>query len=219
MKTITLRIIRYSHSNFFFPRRVKILSGIIAQLLPLQGRVLDVGCGDGIIDQKIIREKPHLTIQGIDILKRKDAVVPVDLFDGKRIPFPDNFFDYVLLIDTLHHASSPFALLKEARRVAKKSIIIKDHCPKTNMDRILLRLFDWVGNRPYNVSLPYNYLSPRQWEDAWRKLGTKVEKRIDNIRIYPFPFSILVDRSFNFAVKLAKNADRANILPHRDFEI
>lgn len=204
MKTIPLNIIKYSHKNFFFPRRVRILSDIITQLLPLKGSVLDVGCGDGVIDQNIIHKKPHLTIRGVDILKRKDAVIPVNLFDGKRIPFPDNSFDYALLIDTLHHTFSPFALLQEAQRVARKSIIIKDHCPQTKMDRILLRLFDWAGNRPYNVSLPYNYWSVRQWEDAWRQLDIKVEKRIDNIRIYPSPLSTLVDRSFNFAVKLTK---------------
>ena len=46
------------------------------------------------------------------------------LFDGHRLPFADARFDAVTLIYVLHYAPDPVALLQEARRVCRGSLVI-----------------------------------------------------------------------------------------------
>ena len=46
------------------------------------------------------------------------------LFDGRWLPFSDARFDAVTMIYVLHNAPDPVALLKEARRVCRGSIVV-----------------------------------------------------------------------------------------------
>ena len=82
------------------------------------GRVLDVGCGDGSIDQLIMKLRPDLRIEGIDVFVRPHPNIAVTKFDGERIPFPDKHFDAVMFVDVLHHTNNAVALLAEASSVS-----------------------------------------------------------------------------------------------------
>ena len=115
------------HEHYVAPRRVGVLAGLLAPLLPESGRVLDVGCGDGTVSQAILRLRPHLHIEGIEVLPRGTPEISVSDYDGKHIPFSDKSFDAVMFVDVLHHAAAPAQLLREAARVAAKCVVIKDH--------------------------------------------------------------------------------------------
>jgi len=110
-------------------------------------------------------------ISGIDVLVRDVAEIPVTRYDGRTIPFGDDSFDTVLLIDVLHHTGDAAALLAEAARVARGCVIVKDHLCESRMDGWLLSFMDWVGNRPHGVSLEYNYLSAADWDDCIASAG------------------------------------------------
>lgn len=193
-----------AHGFLVFPRRTKILSSLIASLLPKSGQILDIGCGDGTIDKKIMSLRSDVRITGLDILKRERSAITVRVFDGKIIPAADNSYDAVLLIDTLHHAPNSKSLLKEAKRVTKKYVIIKDHYLQGKTSMAILRLMDWIGNKAYNVNLPYNYYSYKEWEKLFKELGLRKEKEISNLGLYPFPFSLLFDRNYHFLAKFEK---------------
>ena len=57
----------------------------------------------------------------------------------------------------LHHVKKEDlkTLFKEAIRVSKKYIIIKDHYYKNSLDYLILKIYDYIGNKPYGVNLPY----------------------------------------------------------------
>jgi SAM-dependent methyltransferase len=139
-------MIRQLHNRLVFGRRIQVLEQHLSDMIPVGSRVLDVGCGDGSIDKLILKRRPDITIDGIDILMRHHAHISVTQCSGKDFPFPDKAFDSVIFVDVLHHIDDPMKLLEEARRVACRSIIIKDHNLNGLAAGIILRLMDWIGN-------------------------------------------------------------------------
>ena len=193
------------HEKLVFNRRVEILAGWFARLAPRSARVLDVGCGDGLISAVLQSRRPDLIVTGIDVLPRSHTHVPVDMFDGSTIPFDDQSFDLVLFSDVLHHTADPAILLREARRVSRESVLIKDHNRNGLLAGARLRLMDWVGNARFGVALPYNYWSERQWHDAWREIGLKPEQTVTRIGLYPKPLDWVFGAKLHFITLLKRS--------------
>lgn len=193
------------HEKLVFNRRVEILAGWFAQLAPQSARVLDVGCGDGLIAAALQSRRTDLVITGIDVLARSHTHIPVDMFDGANIPFADQSFDVVLFSDVLHHTGDPAILLREARRVTSQSVLIKDHNRNGLLAGPRLRLMDWMGNARFGVSLPYNYWTERQWHEAWRVIGLKPEQTVTRIGLYPKPIDWLFGTKLHFITLLSRS--------------
>jgi ubiquinone/menaquinone biosynthesis C-methylase UbiE len=190
------------HEAVVFGRRTRVLSERILPLFPANARVLDVGAGDGTIASLWQKMRPDLCVEGIDVLVRPDTKVPVRAFDGRTIPYSDNSTDVVVFVDVLHHTDDPLSLLREATRVARKKIVIKDHFSENFLDHTTLRLMDWVGNAAHGVALPYNYLSRTAWQRLFAKAAlhqTGVELRLP---LYPFPASLIFGRGLHFIADL-----------------
>jgi SAM-dependent methyltransferase len=199
-----LGVLKAIHGRTTFNRRARILADRFVSIIPSGQTILDVGCGDGTIDSLIQTERTDLVISGIDILKRPNSKISVTMFDGENIPFENNSFDFAMFIDVLHHTEDPLKLLREALRVARKGIIIKDHIVKGFLAWPTLRAMDWVGNAPYGVVLPYNYLSEDEWQSAFKTLGLKVEFFRTDLELYLQPFSFFFDRQLHFISVLFK---------------
>ena len=189
------------HDKLVFGRRTQILSDWFARLVPPNSRVLDVGCGDGLISSLLQARRPDLSIQGIDVLVRPATRIPVVSFDGTHIPFPDNSFDVVLFSDVLHHTEDPTVLLREARRVANY-IVIKDHNRNGIGAQQRLRFMDWIGNARFGVALPYNYWTSERWDRAWQEVGLRTEQIIVDVGLYPPPLSWIFGAKLHFVARL-----------------
>jgi SAM-dependent methyltransferase len=192
------------HEQFVFNRRTMMLAHHLAELLPAQATVLDVGCGDGTIDELIRNHRPNLALRGVDVMVRKNTKIPVQPFDGTRLPFADGSFDTVMFIDVLHHTGDPNILLREAKRVARQWIVLKDHTMDGALARPTLRLMDWVGNAPHGVALPYNYWPEANWRQAFAKIDLSVAEWRSELGLYPWPASSLFDRRLHFIAKLRR---------------
>ncbi len=194
------------HEKLVHQNRVRTLASAIATLLPADASALDVGCGDGELDRQLAELRPDLQIQGIDVLIRDGARVPVRAFDGERLPDSDDSFDVVLLVDVLHHTPDPVVLLKEARRVARQSVIIKDHCRDGLLAGPTLRFMDWIGNARHGVALPYNYWPRSRWLATFRDLKLDIEEWRSKLGLYSPPAGWVFERSLHFLARLSARA-------------
>jgi SAM-dependent methyltransferase len=196
------------HGQLVHNRRVDKLCEHLSALVPDGATVLDVGCGDGMLARFIQESRPDIEIQGIDVFVREKTHVPVKEFDGKAIPFADHSFDVVMFVDVLHHTEDLTVLLKEAARVAKKCIILKDHTDEGFLSNTTLRFMDWVGNKPHGVVLPYNYWTLDKWQSTIKELKLRTEVWKKDLELYPKMADWIFGRSLHFVAKLSLQPER-----------
>ena len=98
---------------------------VIADLLPKNIRVLDVGCGDGSLMNFLVKEK-NIEVRGLELDQNnvQECIykgLPVIQGDAETelSQFPAQSFDYVVLSQTLQAFHKPDKVLKELLRVGK----------------------------------------------------------------------------------------------------
>ena len=192
------------HRALVSGRRTRVLAELLAARLPQRASVLDIGCGDGVISSLIASFRPDVSIQGVEFLVRPECKIKCRAFDGLTLPHPDASFDVCLFVDVLHHTEDPAIMLREAARVTRRFVLLKDHVDENMLDDVTLRFMDWVGNRPHGVVLTYNYQSRKQWAEYFLRCGLKEETWTSEVSLYAWPFSLLVGRKLHFVAMLGK---------------
>ncbi len=197
------------HDRLVHSRRVTVLARHLAlvSVIPPRSTVIDVGCGDGRITAAISRLRPDAEVSGLDVLSRPATEVPVSLFDGTTLPLADRSVDVVLFVDVLHHTADPMVLLREARRVMRRVIVIKDHTCDGFLAGPTLRFMDRIGNTRHGVALPYNYWTSAQWDRAIQDLDLRVIVWKKQLGLYQRPAHWLFERSLHFIGVLTDQSD------------
>jgi SAM-dependent methyltransferase len=190
------------HGEHVHNRRVRLLCESLSDLIPESATLLDVGCGDGLLASLIMDKRQDLEVNGIDVLVRDSTKIPVSEFDGSVIPRASKSVDVVMFVDVLHHTEDPLVLLREATRVARKAVVIKDHLRNGLLAGLTLRFMDFVGNAPHGVALPYNYWPYKKWQKAFDSLDLKVGAWKTDLRLYPSTVDWVFGRSLHFIARL-----------------
>jgi len=106
--------------------------------------VLDVGCGIGLIALELALKRRGMKIIGIDIdqeaidranlLKEKLRITNAEFHhcDVRTLPFHDQQFDMVLLIDVIEHVQNPEMILENISRLLKPSGVVIVSVPTPN---------------------------------------------------------------------------------------
>ncbi len=202
--SLLLSAVKQSHQIFVHQRRVRVLAEALAAQIPNAASVLDIGCGDGTIASLIAQLRPDISIQGVEVMPRPDCRIACSAFDGYTLPLADDSVDVAMLVDVLHHTTDVSILLREAARVSRVAVLLKDHLSENALDHATLRFMDWVGNRPHGVTLTYNYQSRAQWHAQFAAAGLQPATFYTNIPLYPGPFNLIVGRGLHFVAALRK---------------
>lgn len=108
----------FKHLAFsYYTRTISALN-----LLPKNGIILDLGCGDGAYTKEII---DNIIIVGADIDYKILPKIPIpnSFFvnvNAEKLPFKDSKFDNVLCVDVIEHAENDKKIINEISRVIKK---------------------------------------------------------------------------------------------------
>lgn len=152
----------------------------IEPFLKQRERVLDIGAGGGWTGE-LVSQKKGSEVTLLDMEDFNRSKLPLVVYDGENIPFPDNSFDSSLLLFVLHHCKDPLLVLKEAIRVTKKRIIIQEDTYTSSFGRLLACANDFISNspffltNPFKMNMPYNYRKVADWEKVFSRLGLTVQ--------------------------------------------
>jgi len=137
-----------------------------------ESKILDVGCAKGFMLYDFKKLNQSFNVYGIDVSKyaiensTKEVKDFLKVADAKNIPFPDDYFDIVISINTIHNLDRKECshALKEIQRVTKKNSFITVDA-YTNDDE-KKRMYDW------NLTAK-TIMSVDQWKEFFNENGYK----------------------------------------------
>jgi len=141
--------------------------------------VLDIGCGEGWVADELVRRGVG-EIAVVDVVDvRRARTLPFSLYDGVHLPFDDGRFDVAMLNFVLHHVPDErkVALLREALRVARRTVFILEDTPVTPLDRFVSRRHGEAYRRKIASDAPFGFLTRSEWIWLFRGMGVQAESR------------------------------------------
>ncbi len=133
-------------------------------------RVLDVGCGKGFMLHDFKQLMPQLQVAGIDVspYALENAQPEVRPFlrrgDARELPFPDQSFDLVLAINTIHNLERAGCIqaLREIQRVSRQHAFVVVDAWRTPEQERLLKQWVLTAKSYYHVA---------DWAALFREAG------------------------------------------------
>ena len=138
---------------------MKIEDDVLAGLIDINSRVLDVGCGDGSL---LLHLKKNKRVDGrgieIDQIKVQESVAKgLAVIEGDAekdlINYPDTSFDFAILNQSLQQFYDPRKVINELLRIAKNAIVT---IPNFGYWKVRLSLLIG-GQMPITKTLPYTW--------------------------------------------------------------
>jgi ubiquinone/menaquinone biosynthesis C-methylase UbiE len=138
--------------------------------LRLGDKVLDIGCAKGFLVKDLMQVCPGLQAYGLDISSyavskcEPEVIGRLQVGDARYLPFPDNSFDVVLSINTIHNLDRDDCIvaLKEIQRVAKRGAYIQVDAYRNPEERKLFE--DWMLTAK-------TYGMPQDWQKIIAEAG------------------------------------------------
>jgi len=126
-------------------------------------RVLDVGCGEGVVSERIARLLPDAQVLGVDVddpglraewEHRQRGNLAFETGSAYSLPHEDGSFDLVCAFEVLEHLERPAEALGELARVGTEHLVLS--VPREPIWRVLNvlsgRYVRSLGNTPGHVN-------------------------------------------------------------------
>ena len=143
---------KYGYGGYSYDGRwISVAKDIIKHFRLKAGmKVLDVGCAKGFLVKDLMSVCPGLEVFGIDISEyavkncEKEAVGRLHLGNAINLPFPDNSFDCVVSLNTIHNfrKNDVIKMLKEIKRLSPKKSFVQVDSYENKKQKKLFK--NWV---------------------------------------------------------------------------
>ena len=183
--------------KFMEDKYVKRARQIVKRIFPFinkKDNIIDIGTGTGFVTKSIIEKKKN-KITCVDVrLNPLCKSMPVLIYDGKKLPFPNESFDTALLIAVLHHCNQPLKVLDEAIRVSSKKIIIMEDLFESRIEKWLTLIEDSIVNWEFKGH-PHSNKTENGWLEAFKQRNLNVV-HFEKFRLicagFPFRLGIFI---------------------------
>ena len=131
-------------------------------------KVLDIGCAKGFLVKDLLAE--GIDAYGLDVSEyallhcEPEVVGRLQIGSAERLPFPDQSFDAVLAINTLHNLEKPDLIraLQEMERVSRNGKFLQVDSFRNAEEKEIFE--SWVLTA-------YTYGYPYEWEAIFEEAG------------------------------------------------
>jgi len=153
-------------------RRAAKISKFLYPYIKNNSSIIDIGSGNGYIGAQIAKDYKS-DVTGIDVIDYNKSDIKFRIFDGKKIPFKDNSFDYSIIMEVLHHCDNQDEILKEASRVGRQVIVFED-IYENKFHLFFIKLYDIIGNIRHGVNIPFNFRTDKYWKNKFMEFGMEL---------------------------------------------
>jgi methionine biosynthesis protein MetW len=161
---------------------------VVASWIEPGAKVLDLGCGGGVLMEHLAREK-GVRATGIENSEEKVAeclskglsVLHGDI-NEEVLDYSDNAFDYVILSQTLQQVYDPARIIGQMLRIGSRGIV-----SFPNFSHIGIRFQLMLGGRsPISKELPYDWfdtpnirvITIKDFRRFCKKLGVDIQAEV-----------------------------------------
>lgn len=130
--------------------------------------LLDLGAGTGFM-ARYLRDRAGVSPTLSDLVPygNRDRSMPfVRQTEPLRVPVADGSHDVVLLMFVFHHMAryeDQERLLREARRIARRRIVVTEDTPGSRFERGINAAWDRLLNVRHGVPTPCTFRSTQEW--------------------------------------------------------
>lgn len=126
---------KLEETHWWFQGKKYIIKSIMKNIEIPKGRFLDIGCGTGMFLNEFGKDRIayglDLSEQALSYCTKKGDAFLVRAF-GNKLPFKEEVFSFVSLLDIVEHVDNDLELLKEVNRVCKSGAIVVITVPAFN---------------------------------------------------------------------------------------